>query len=66
MNQNQNTVFDEQEIDLEKKNKKGNIIAFIVCVLLAFTLWLVIRNTNDKGTTVPQPPVTDQTTESTQ
>ena len=45
----QNTSFEEMENiseeDLEKKNRKNNIIAFIICTLLAFTLWLMIRNT---------------------
>jgi len=45
----QNTSFEEMENiseeDLKKKNQKNNIIAFIICTLLAFTLWLMIRNT---------------------
>lgn len=63
----QNNSFDERENISEenpvKKDRRNNIIAFIICILLAFTLWLVIRNTdvdNDKEL----PPVNnEQTTE---
>lgn len=44
------------------KSRKNNIIAFIVCVVLAFSLWLVIRNaTPDTGVEV-NPPSSDQQT----
>ncbi len=62
----QNTFFNERENisdeDLLRKNRRNNIIAFIVCTLLAFTLWLMIRNANDTGSDPELPPVNDQTT----
>ena len=27
-----------------KKSKKGNILAFIVCVLIALTIWIYVAN----------------------
>ena len=56
---NQNPQPKERENDSEdymiKKNKKGNFAVLIVCVFLAFFLWLVIRNNTDttKGTDTP-------------
>ena len=63
----QNTSFEEiekiSEENSERKNRKNNIIAFIICTLLAFTLWLMIRNTDtDKGEELP-PVNNDQITE---
>ena len=46
----QNNSFEERDYVSEeaiaRKNRKNNIVAFIVCTLLAFTLWLMIRNTD--------------------
>ncbi len=62
----QNNSFDVRENiseeDLAKKNRKNNIIAFIICVLLAFTLWLMIRNADDEGKGDELPPVNNEQT----
>lgn len=51
------------DVDLLKKNRKSNIIAFVVCTLLAFVLWLAIRNaTPDENEAPNLPPVSDQVT----
>lgn len=60
MNQNQQPK--DRENDSEdyavKKNKKWNFAALIICVFLAFFLWLVIRNTTDTSKGVENPPQT--------
>lgn len=61
---NQNISPEEREggsdLDLLKKNRKSNIIAFIVCASLAFVLWLAIRNATDEPAAPSLPPVSDQ------
>ena len=47
------------ETDLIKKRRKGNIIAFIACTLLAFVLWLAIRNATDISEAPALPPYQD-------
>ena len=64
---NQNISPEEREntsdLDLLKKNRKSNIIAFIVCTLLAFVLWLAIRNAEpDENAETNLPPVNHQVT----
>ncbi len=64
---NQNISPEEREnapdLDLLKKSRKSNIIALIVCTLLAFVLWLAIRNaTPDENGAPNLPPVSDQVT----
>ncbi len=67
MNQN---LFEERETLSEenaaKKNRRNNIIAFIICVFLAFSLWLMIRNADDTGAGVEPPPANTTTTEQAQ
>lgn len=62
MNQNPQPKERENESEdyLVKKNKKVNFAVLIVCVFLAFFLWLIIRNNTDtaKGT---EKPVTEST-----
>ena len=64
---NQNISPDERENGSEpealKKDRKSNIMALIVCTLLAFVLWLAIRNATDVSETPNLPPVSDQVTE---
>ena len=45
------------EIDSTKKRRKGDVVALIVCTLLAFVLWLAIRNATDEGDAQQLPPV---------
>ena len=62
----QNNLFDEceniSEEDLAKKNRRNNIIAFIICTLLAFTLWLMIRNADADDGGMTSPPVNNEQT----
>lgn len=60
MNQNQQVKERENESEdyAVKKNKKGNFAALIICVFVAFFLWLVIRNTTDTGKGVENTPQT--------
>ena len=37
----------EEYLDADKKNRKGSILSFVVCTLLAIIVWLVIMNYND-------------------
>lgn len=50
----QNQFARDEESHVTKKNKKFNIFAFILCVLIAFVIWLNASNaeTNDKETTI--------------
>ena len=52
------------DTDILKKRRKSNIIALIVCTLLAFVLWLAIRNaTPDENEGPSIPPSYDQIVE---
>ena len=66
---NQNNPSEERENISEdysvKKNRKGNAVALIVCVCLAFLLWLVIRNIEDNDKT-ERPDVPGTTVQSTE
>jgi hypothetical protein len=61
---NQNISPEEREniseVDLWKKRRKSNIVALIACTLIAFVLWLAIRNATDVNETPTLPPATDQ------
>lgn len=35
------------------KSRKSNMISFVVCVLIAFALWLIIMNVDDKAEEIP-------------
>ncbi len=61
MNPNISTDVNEavSDTDLIKKRRKSNIIAFIVCALLAFVLWLAIRNATDTPEAPILPPYQD-------
>ena len=61
MNSNISTDVNEtvSDMDLIKKRRKSNIIAFIACTLLAFVLWLAIRNATDVSETPTLPPYQD-------
>lgn len=66
---NQNLLDERENISEElsaKKNRRNNIIAFVICVFLAFSLWLMIRNANDTGAGIEPPPANDTTTEQAQ
>ena len=64
---NQNISPEERdnasEIDLRNNRRKSNIVALIVCTLVAFVLWLAIRNATDLNQTPTLPPATDQVTQ---
>lgn len=39
-----------------KKNRKGSIIAFIICVLIAVAIWIYARNAEIKEEAEQMPP----------
>ena len=41
---NENATFDDGAY-VVKKNKKLNIVAFVLCVLASFSIWLYVKNT---------------------
>jgi hypothetical protein len=43
----------------EKSMKKQNIVAIIICVIIAFVIWLIISNINYKATTPAPLPLQD-------
>lgn len=61
-------IKDENTYDdgtyVAKKSKKGNIIALIVCMLIAFAIWIYAKNAEIKElneqTTAPENQMTEQ------
>ncbi len=55
MNSNEKKDIREEipEEETGGKSRRSNIISFIVCVLIAFVLWLIIMNVADEPTTLP-------------
>ena len=40
----------------EKEQKKQNVVAIVICVIIAFAIWLIISNINmDAATPAPLP-----------
>ena len=44
----QNEIMSDDGTYVVKKNRKMNIVAFILCVLIAAIIWLYATNTEDK------------------
>ena len=44
----QNEIMSDDGTYVVKKNRKMNIAAFILCVLVAFIIWLYATNTEEK------------------